>query len=61
MFLAVRLIGLATFLLGIAIGYTDLVRDGGWPLVGAIVSAIGAVDALFAPRMLKKVWERQDR
>ena len=61
MFLLVRLVGLATFMLGIAIGYTDLVREGGWPLVGAIVSAFGAIDALFAPRMLKKVWEQQDR
>ena len=36
----VRLGGLAIFFLGIAIIYTDLVRPGGWPQVGAIVAII---------------------
>ena len=61
MFVLVRLIGMATFGLGVVIAYTDLLRPGGWPLVGMIVAIIGAADALFAPRMLKKVWEQQDR
>jgi hypothetical protein len=59
-FMAVRLAGLVTFLLGIAVAYTDLVRDGGWPAVGAIISVMGAIDALLAPRLLKKMWEQQD-
>jgi hypothetical protein len=58
---AVRLGGLAIFFLGIAIAYTDLVREGGWPQVGAIVAIMGVIDALFAPRMLTKLWEEQDR
>jgi hypothetical protein len=57
---AVRVGGLAIFFLGIAIMYTNLVREGGWPQVGAIVAIMGAIDAIFAPRLLKKVWERQD-
>ena len=61
LFVLIRLIGMATFALGVVIAYTDLLRPGGWPLVGLIVAIIGAVDALFAPRMLKKVWEQQDR
>ena len=56
----VRLGGLAIFFLGIAIIYTNLVREGGWPQVGAIVAIMGAMDALFAPRLLKKVWDQQD-
>lgn len=60
-FMGVRLAGLATFLLGIAIAYSDLVRDGGWPLVGGIVAIMGAIDALFAPRLLKALWDQQDR
>jgi hypothetical protein len=40
--------------------YTNLVRQGGWPQVGAIVAIMGALDALFAPRMLKKLWDQQD-
>jgi hypothetical protein len=58
---AVRLGGLAIFFLGIAIAYSDLVREGGWPQVGAIVAILGVIDALFAPRILKKAWDEQDR
>ena len=58
---AVRLGGLAIFFLGIAIAYSDLVREGGWPQVGAIIAILGAIDALFAPRILKKGWDEQDR
>ena len=57
---AVRLGGLAIFFLGIAIAYTDLVREGGWPQVGAIVAIMGVIDSLFAPRLLKKYWDDQD-
>ncbi|HEY7005301.1 MAG TPA: hypothetical protein VH392_02360 [Sphingomicrobium sp.] len=56
----VRFGGLAIFFLGLAIMYTNLVRQGGWPQVGAIVAIMGALDALFAPRMLKKLWDQQD-
>jgi hypothetical protein len=57
----VRLVGLAIFFLGIVIMYTDLLRPGGWPQVGAVVAILGAIDALFAPRLLKREWDRQDR
>lgn len=59
-FMLVRLIGLATFMLGVAIIYTNLLREGGWPAVGAILVVIGMVDAVFAPRLLKKLWVQQD-
>ena len=58
---AVRAGGLAIFFLGIAIIYTGLVRPGGWPQVGAIVAIMGVIDALFAPRLLKRAWDEQDR
>ena len=58
---AVRLAGLAIFLFGIAIIYTNLLREGGWPQVGAVVAIMGAIDALFAPRILKRAWDEQDR
>jgi len=57
----VRFGGLAIFFLGLAIMYTNLLREGGWPQVGAIVAIMGAVDALFAPRLLKKYWDERDR
>jgi hypothetical protein len=58
---AVRFVGLAIFFLGVAIAYTSLLRDGGWPQVGAIVAILGVIDAFFAPRLLKKAWDEQDQ
>jgi hypothetical protein len=58
---AVRAGGLAIFFLGVAIIYTNLLREGGWPQVGAIIAIMGGIDALFAPRMLRKLWDEQDR
>ena len=59
-FMLVRLFGLLTFLLGLAIVFTDLLREGGWPQVGAILVIVGAIDAAFAPKLLKKQWDRED-
>ena len=58
---AVRFGGLAIFFLGLAIIYTDLVRKGGWPQLGAIVAIMGVIDAMFAPLILKRAWDEQDR
>jgi hypothetical protein len=57
----VRIGGLGIFFLGIAIAYSDLVREGGWPQMGAIIAIMGVIDALFAPRLLKKSWDKADR
>jgi membrane protein implicated in regulation of membrane protease activity len=57
----VRLGGLTIFFLGIAIIYTNLLREGGWPQVGAVVAILGVIDAFLAPRVLKKAWDEQDR
>lgn len=59
-FMMVRLFGLGMFLLGIAIAYSDLARPGGWPLVGGLLAIAGVADAVFAPRLLKKLWQQQD-
>jgi hypothetical protein len=61
LFAAIRLFGLLIFLLGIAIAFTDLVRPGGWRLLGGILAIIGAIDAVVAPRILKKGWKRLDK
>ena len=61
LFVLVRMFGLAIFALGIAIAFTDLVRAGGWPLPGGLLAVMGAIDAVFAPRILKRSWERQDK
>jgi hypothetical protein len=57
----VRFGGVVIFFLGVAIMYTNLVRPGGAPQLGAIVAIMGAIDALFAPHLLKKAWDEKDR
>jgi hypothetical protein len=58
---AVRIGGLLIFFLGLAIIYTDLAREGGWPQLGAIIAIMGAIDSIFAPRLLKKLWDQRDQ
>jgi hypothetical protein len=57
----IRFAGLAIFFLGIAIMYTNLLRPGGWPQLGAIVAIMGVLDSILAPRLLKRAWDEQDR
>ena len=61
LFMSARLFGLATFLAGVAVYFTDLLRDGGWPLVGILLIVVGLADAVVAPKLLKKIWDREDR
>ncbi|HET9459317.1 MAG TPA: hypothetical protein VFO51_04990 [Sphingomicrobium sp.] len=60
LFAAARLFGLATFLAGMAVMFTDILRDGGWPVVGAILMVMGLLDAVVAPKLMKKQWQRED-
>jgi hypothetical protein len=60
LYMGARLAGLIIFFLGIAIAYSNLIREGGWPQVGAIIAIMGVIDAMFAPRLLKKAWDRED-
>lgn len=61
LFMAARLFELATFLAGFAIMFTDLLRPGGWPVAGAIVVILGLLDAVVAPKLLRKQWDAEDR
>jgi hypothetical protein len=58
-FTVVRLAGLAIFFLGIAIAFSDLLREGGWPTLGAPIAIAGVLDAVFSPKILRKIWERE--
>ncbi|MDV3257375.1 MAG: hypothetical protein LOX97_06255 [Sphingomonas sp.] len=58
LFMGVRLIGVLTFFAGVAIAFTDLVQPGGSRTIGAILAIVGMLDALVAPRLIKKSWER---
>ncbi len=53
-----RLAGLALFLAGIAIAFSDILRPGGWPELGAIIAIVGALEAVLISRLLKRSWTK---
>jgi hypothetical protein len=57
---AARLGGVGIFFVGVAIAYSNMLRPGGWPQVGAVVAIIGVLDSLLLPRLIKRAWERED-
>ena len=61
LFMGARLFGLLTFFLGLAIVFTDLLRPGGWPAIGAAIAVLGVIDAVGAPMLLRKHWKKEDR
>lgn len=61
LFTAARIFGLLTLLAGVAIMFSDLLRPGGWPVVGGILMIVGLIDAVVAPLLLKKHWAEQDK
>ena len=60
LYMGARLFGVATFLIGLAVALTDLLREGGWPVVGGILMLFGVIDAVFAPKLMKKQWQKED-
>ena len=59
-FAILRVGGLILFLLGIAIAFTDLLRPGGWKLLGGILVIVGAIEAVISPRLVKRSMARPD-
>lgn len=53
-FAILRVGGVILFLLGIAIAFTDLLRPGGWKLLGGILVIVGAIEAVVSPRLVKR-------
>lgn len=56
---ATRLVGLAMFLLGVAIAFTDLVQPGGSRLIGGFLAIFGALDAVIMPPFLRRAMEKK--
>lgn len=55
MFAGIRLVGLALFLGGTFIAFTDILVPGGMPLLGGLMAVAGAADAVLAPKILKAI------
>ncbi len=60
LFMGARLFGLAMFLSGLAIMFTDVLRPGGWPVIGAVVMLFGLIGAVAVPRLLRRQWKDID-
>lgn len=60
-FVILRLLGLAVFLFGLAVVFTGALRPGGWPALGSVIVILGVIDAVLAPKLLRKQWDRLDR
>lgn len=59
LFVVIRLFGVGLFLLGTAIAFTDFLKPGGWPLLGGILAITGALDAVYASRVVRRASERK--
>lgn len=60
LFMGARLLGLMTFLVGLAVMFTDVLRTGGWPAVGVGLMILGLIDSVVLPLVLSKRWKRSD-
>lgn len=56
-FMGARLLGLAMAGAGVAIIFTDLLKPGGWPVVGVIVMVLGLIDAVAVPILIRRQWK----
>ncbi|MEA1072797.1 hypothetical protein SH584_05605 [Sphingomonas sp. LY29] len=56
-FAALRIAGVLLFLIGTAIAFTDILKPGGWPLLGGILAITGAIEAVLIGRYLKRSWD----
>lgn len=51
-----RFTGVLLMVIGMWVWAGDILVDGGWPLGGGVVFAIGAFEALLLPTLLAKRW-----
>lgn len=59
LFAIIRLAGVALFLFGVAVAFSNLLKPGGWPLLGGLLAITGAIEAVIAPRILKRSWDKE--
>lgn len=58
-FAMLRISGVAMVIAGVFIAFTDVLRTGGWPVPGFILVIAGVIDAVIAPRLVKRGMERE--
>jgi len=59
LFTVARLAGLLIVLLGLAVALSDLLRDGGFRQLGGLLIALGAIEGVVVPTLLRRSWQRE--
>lgn len=54
-----RFTGIIVMIIGMWVWAGDILRIGGWPVLGAPLFALGAFEALVLPIILAKKWKSQ--
>ena len=54
-----RFTGIIVMILGMWIWAGDILRLGGWPMLGVPVFILGIFEALFLPTIMAKRWKNQ--
>jgi len=57
---AARFAGVGLVMLGMAIWLGDLLRPGGWPLIGIPLFLAGVAETLLLPKFLARRWRTAD-
>lgn len=53
-----RLSGTVLALLGLLVGFTDVVQPGGYRVIGLLLVAAGLIDLAVLPMILRKHWRK---
>lgn len=57
LFTMARLSGVAMIIFGVAVAFSDLVRDGGFRQLGGLLIALGTIELVIVPILLKRSWQ----
>ncbi len=59
LFAAARLSGVAIMVLGISAAFSNLIQDGGHRQLGGLLIAIGTIEMVIVPLLLKRMWKNK--
>jgi hypothetical protein len=56
--MAARLCGTLLALFGLVVAYGDVVRPGGFPMLGFTLTAVGVIELAVVPILLRRRWRQ---
>lgn len=60
LFMLIRIGGVFLIGFGMAVAFSDLVREGGWRIGGALLIALGTIQAALGPVLLRNSWSNEE-